>query len=700
MANIRPTARYSLKSILILLFGGLLIITTILLSWVLTSIARNSLLSEQKIAMEALATQAANRFDNNLAERVRELRTVASIRRAGGLLLQNKGQARAWLNNLRTSYPLYAWIGYADTKGEVQVSSGGLLEGASVAERPWFKAGLEGVFIGDVHKALLLESLLTPRDNPWRFLDVSLPVTNADGDVVGVLGAHLSDDWFTLISNDVLKATLRYKPVEAILLDKDGEIVMAPEGFQDAKALHELAPPRDALAPVSKVASLNGESDYLMAFLAPSQHPNLQMLDWMLVVRQPRGVAFEGILELQDTVLQVGLLLLLASIFLAVGFSVWISRPLRSAAAGAQRFTETREVPDILEARYLEGAELLQSLKVLMTDIREYENELEDKVEQRTEELANSLKQIEINERQLRTITDNLPVQIAYIDVSLRHVFYNSAYETALGLADDSALWKPLQEILPEERYLLFLPYIEQALAGNRAKFEFPQLIEGKPRILECQYIPDIAAGGEVSGFFVMMSDITDLREQHQRLQWQVQHDSLTGALNRQGLQVILELALERAFRYRSGMALMFIDLDRFKAVNDTYGHAVGDEVLKATVQRTREVLRKSDSVARIAGDEFVVVLENLQEPERNATQVARSILDSLNEPLQVGTADLRIQGSIGVACLDGQYRVDKEELLKLADEAMYESKNAGRNQYRILTLSKPLERESDAEKR
>lgn len=156
-------------------------------------------------------------------------------------------------------------------------------------------------------------------------------------------------------------------------------------------------------------------------------------------------------------------------------------------------------------------------------------------------------------------------------------------------------------------------------------------------------------------------------------------HDALTGLPNRLMLRDRLTQAIARANRRQSALAVLFIDLDRFKAINDTLGHRIGDEVLRGVAGRISALLRKSDTVAREGGDEFLVLLEDVGSAEHAAT-VAAKLLHALNEAYEIEGRSMHCSGSIGVAMYpdDG---VDAEELIRHADAAMFDSKGEGRNQ-------------------
>jgi diguanylate cyclase (GGDEF)-like protein len=160
------------------------------------------------------------------------------------------------------------------------------------------------------------------------------------------------------------------------------------------------------------------------------------------------------------------------------------------------------------------------------------------------------------------------------------------------------------------------------------------------------------------------------------RLDHLAQYDDLTGLANRALLRDRLERALAGARRHRSEVAVMILDLDGFKAVNDTLGHAAGDRLLRAVADRLRNRVRETDTVARLGGDEFALVIENLVRPE-HAALVARKLLDALEAPVQVDGAEARVGASIGAA-LYPRDAEDPAALLRLADAAMYAAKAAG----------------------
>jgi diguanylate cyclase (GGDEF)-like protein len=174
--------------------------------------------------------------------------------------------------------------------------------------------------------------------------------------------------------------------------------------------------------------------------------------------------------------------------------------------------------------------------------------------------------------------------------------------------------------------------------------------------------------------------DITERKLIEHDLQRSAQYDWLTGAASRPLLEDRLRHAMARSRRAGTRCALLYLDVDGFKQVNDRYGHAAGDALLKGFAARLRSCVRESDTIARLGGDEFVVLLENLKE-DRDAAMLAEKILRAVREPMLVEGRELTVTTSIGVARADGDW--DAEGLLRQADAALYRAKQAGRNAVR-----------------
>jgi diguanylate cyclase (GGDEF)-like protein/PAS domain S-box-containing protein len=187
-----------------------------------------------------------------------------------------------------------------------------------------------------------------------------------------------------------------------------------------------------------------------------------------------------------------------------------------------------------------------------------------------------------------------------------------------------------------------------------------------------------------IHGVVFNSRDVTDRKIIQQRIQHLAYHDNLTGLPNRSLLQDRLAHSIARAERSNRKVAVLFIDLDNFKNINDTLGHDVGDELLRQVARRLSECVRVEDTIARQGGDEFIVLLDSLEDG-RGASLVAQKILNSLRLPFTLGGTEQHVSGSVGIALFPEDGR-DAQTLMKNADTAMFHGKGLGKNTYQYFT--------------
>lgn len=290
---------------------------------------------------------------------------------------------------------------------------------------------------------------------------------------------------------------------------------------------------------------------------------------------------------------------------------------------------------------------------------------------------------LERSERQLLAITNNVPVLIACVDLRLNITFVNETYQHWYGQDATPPVGKSLLEhwhwspSLREQH----LAYVERALDGERVEFLDTAETPGGLRTLQNIYIPDWSSDSVVQGVYMLSFDITDFKRTEAELSSLLYQDALTGLDNRLRLNEVLPRAMIRARRSGKHIGVLFLDVDRFKTINDTHGHAVGDDVLKKIAGRLKQAVRETDRVVRLAGDEFVILLEDLSGPQE-ADRVAAKIVEQFKTALALDKLALPVTVSVGVACSDGLIADDGGELLKLADTQLYAAKAAGRNAY------------------
>ena len=193
---------------------------------------------------------------------------------------------------------------------------------------------------------------------------------------------------------------------------------------------------------------------------------------------------------------------------------------------------------------------------------------------------------------------------------------------------------------------------------------------------------PIFDSSGAFKGYRGVGKEISERKKDEERIQFLANHDALTSLPNRAMFSEVLNLAIQNGHRYKRGFAVLFIDLDRFKIINDTMGHDAGDKLLKEMGTRLSETVRSSDVVARLGGDEFVVLVQEVSETKQ-VDAVARKILSALVEPLSMQGQECRVTASIGI-CMYPADAQDEKALMKNADIAMYRAKEDGKNTYKF----------------
>jgi len=314
---------------------------------------------------------------------------------------------------------------------------------------------------------------------------------------------------------------------------------------------------------------------------------------------------------------------------------------------------------------------------------------------QRQEQAEAALRE---SEERLRLIANNVPALISYVDREQRFRFSNRTYDDWFGISYQRMQGRTVSEVFGDEAYGRMRPDIERCLGGANVQFELVTGEGSQRRTLQVACVPHLDPTGEVLGFYVLANDVTQLKRaqedlryaaiqlQHdaRRLEFLAHHDTLTSLPNRAMFTERAREAVAHARRHQKTAALLFIDLDNFKTVNDTLGHDVGDALLKVISSRLKASVRGDDFIARIGGDEFCVLLQDIAAPGE-AASVAQKLVHELNKPYRIAEHQVSSGASIGIACVpqDGD---DVATLLRLADLAMYRAKELGRNGYQFFS--------------
>jgi diguanylate cyclase (GGDEF)-like protein/PAS domain S-box-containing protein len=200
------------------------------------------------------------------------------------------------------------------------------------------------------------------------------------------------------------------------------------------------------------------------------------------------------------------------------------------------------------------------------------------------------------------------------------------------------------------------------------------------PEWLNISVVKD--SNGRTLNYVAIFSDITKIKKSNEKIEFLAHHDPLTNLPNRLLLKARLEQSITHANNAKEILAIMFIDIDNFKMINDTYGHSIGDKIINLVASRLKRNLRQDDTISRIGGDEFILVIENINDI-KNIKKIAHKILNDFNEPIKLQEYLFEITISMGITLFPNN-GLNTEELIKQADTAMYSAKNAGKNQFQF----------------
>jgi diguanylate cyclase (GGDEF)-like protein/PAS domain S-box-containing protein len=450
----------------------------------------------------------------------------------------------------------------------------------------------------------------------------------------------------------------------------------------DLRISASLTPTRDSSRYDSSKPLVSRDSSSIFAQM-PLDSPGMGRVA-MLRIGQVRHIAIQGraamlkLIALQgaiSTALCALLYLLLRSVLILP-----LARMTKSAAgiAGTSAFELRLEEKGLREVRVLSS-----SFNALLERLSEDKARLEERVADRTENLRKVVEELRLMEEVFQHSFDGKLVT-DHEGVIIRA---NPAVERITGYKPEELVGKK-PSILKSKRH--GPEFFADMWKDLREKGEWSGEIWNAskdrhpyPVWMSISAMPP--REGTEGRYFAIFHDIAEEKRKDEIVRHHAYHDQLTGLPNRQALSDELGRAIRRAERRTAALGVFFMDLDRFKAVNDLFGHEVGDEVLRMTAERFREAARRGEFVARQGGDEFIVVMEDSGSPE-NALAFAQRLVDSVDEPYLIGGREHSLGLSVGVAIYP-EHGDSVDALLQAADQAMYEAKAAGKDR---VALFKP----------
>jgi diguanylate cyclase (GGDEF)-like protein len=556
--------RMTLKQQVGLATAALCVMIIVVLAAVGALISGRQVHDAASLRLSDLAFTFSDRLDRTITQRMGTLQLLTSLPELKKVWTGDPADMRGVLDRSRDYIPGASWLGYATADGIVRSAAGGLLEGQSVMDRPWFREGLAGPAYEDVHEARLLAPLLgpSPDGQPYRFVDIATPVKNERGNPIGVLGLHLSWGWIADIRTALVKSQTGVTGLDISIVAKDGTVLLA--GARESQAMSPATLAGMARTPRGAFMEGAGRREELVGY---SRIASIHQLGWFVVARQPAQAAFASAQTLVGTIIGIGVLVAIAGFVGAVIIAGRVSTPIRRLTEKADRIG--RDSTDMLPRvrGSLEVVQLSSALRSLILRLGKAEKHTAD-VETRA--------------------------------------------------ADDA-------------------------------------------RRLES----DIAA----------LRSIVDV-------------DGLSGLLNRRGFMKFADDAMAQYRRYDRPFAVLMIDIDHFKRVNDTHGHAAGDAAIQAVAYAIESAIRPSDKAARFGGEEFVVLLReiSLAAVEEAAERVRAAVAAT---PVEHNDVNLLVTVSVGVAIAEPRDR-DIQDIIERADLALYSAKGAGRNRVAMASIAPP----------
>lgn len=660
---------HSLRLQISLATAAIVILLSLAMSYYAAEISRNQI---EKTQGEAFALRAKNTLDvldRGMFERSREIQNAAILDeiRDPSTPIALK---REILERLQATFNAYAWIGICDAKGTGLVGTGQYLEGKDLNKRPWCSKGRTANYIGDVHDALLLSKLLpNPSGASFYLVDVASPIKDRNGALQGVLCGHIYWRW----ADEVLDSK-KTPGNDIFLLSKENIVLSGPAKPQSRLA--DLSP--ESLQAINTLQSGSGYlqvkwndgKTYLVGIARSTGYREYPGLGWVSLVRQEASTAFAPARKLQQHILLVGSTTGILFAWLGWLMAARIARPISRISQAADQIAAGDLSIDIpTQTGDGEVAHLSTAIHGMV------------------ENLTHEIKQRKQAEQALRLsakVFENNTEAILITDAKMNIVMVNHAFTEITGYYIEEVLGKNPKLLSSGRHSKEFFEAFWQSLItkdlwrgeiwNKRKNGEiFPEWVTVS--VLRDEHL-------QITHYIAIYLDISERKKEEERINYLANYDVLSGLPNRHLLADRIEQALSSAQRHSSKVAVLFIDLDRFKNINDSLGHDIGDALLKQVAVRLKSCLRRTDTIARQGGDEFVAVLTEL-ESANEVIFAAEKMIESLQEKFTLDDYQLSITPSIGIGIYpdDGKTSV---ELLRNADLAMYRAKESGRNNFQF----------------
>lgn len=522
----------------------------------------------------------------------------------------------------------------------------------NVSERDYFQAVVKG-------SPFFVSDLLQGRYSNSPGVILAVPLKGPNGELLAVVGGVLN-----LSGNNFLREVARSR------VGVTGYYCLVSSTASPRYALHPVA--SNVLQPARAVGEACGAEQPASAWewLWPKQpivaRHLLEANGWQVVAVLPAREAFAPLVEIRQRAMAAAVISLLIA-----GVLMWLL--IRQMLAPLERLHRTvRQVatrPTAVEELPLGREDEIGELATAFSEVMH-------QLSERERALGAAKDRADASEKRMEAIANHVPDYVSFIDASERFAYVNQAYANHFGLPPSQIVGLTLRELWGTTEYVANAPYLAQARAGEAVTVT-RECADGE--WVEVTYQPAWnEARDALTGLHMFARNVTDERARLRHLEAQTLSDHLTGLLNRKGFDRRLADVMARADAHGHRAALLLVDLDDFKAVNDTHGHAVGDRLLVAFAERLSHCVRKGDAVARIGGDEFAIILENVGNPA-TVDRLARTVVQAAMRPLVIGEQPFMATASVGSALHQPHAGSSISEWFMRADMALYEAKRHGK---------------------
>ena len=411
-------------------------------------------------------------------------------------------------------------------------------------------------------------------------------------------------------------------------------------------------------------------------------------LDWIIVVVVPEADFMEHIEANTRTTILLCFGTLILTTITGVITSHWITQPITRLSLASKeiakgRLDQTVTVEGIEELRVLAQAhnQMATQLQQSFAELLETNRQLEAEIVERNQ----VEKALRLSEQRFRLAIDNIPHPFVIYDAERRLQFINTFGINRSGYSEEALIGHTDEELFPPEVTNTYLPLLKKTVETYTLQTGECQInLPGGIFTIIATYVPLLNEHGEIYQILGHTYDITDRKRVEEQLLHNALHDALTDLPNRTLFIERLKYALQQVKLQQNYLfAVLFIDLDRFKVINDSLGHIIGDQFLLAIAGRLKVCLRPTDLAARLGGDEFTILLEPIQDAS-DAIKVAERIQQELALPIELDGHEVFATASIGIALSSTVNYNQPEELLRDADSAMYRAKALGRMRYEL----------------